>query len=100
MRVTVGKFSLTSFILIYLCDSGSREGDDKEKERAAWCFGPACQRDAVIMTGSGETTVKETDDGARDKSCDGNACHIDEAMPREVNWEWGQLHILSPSISA
>lgn len=36
------------------------------------------------MTGSRETTVKERDDGSRDKSCDGNACHIDEATPREV----------------
>lgn len=73
---------------------------ERKKERAAWCVGPACQGDTVIMTGSRETTVKERDGGARDKSCDGNACHIDEAMPREVRWEWGQLHILSPSISA
>ncbi len=36
------------------------------------------------MTGSRETTVKERDGRARDKSCDGNACHIDEATPREV----------------
>lgn len=36
------------------------------------------------MSGSRETTVKERDGGATDKSCDGNACHIDEATPREV----------------
>lgn len=36
------------------------------------------------MSGSQETTVKQRDSKARDKSCDGNACHIDEATPREV----------------
>lgn len=36
------------------------------------------------MTGSGETTVRGRDGGARDKSCDGNACHIDEATAGEV----------------
>lgn len=38
----------------------------------------------MIITGSGETAARETDGGAGDESCDGNACHIDEATPREV----------------
>lgn len=36
------------------------------------------------MTGSRETTMKGRDGRARDKSCDGNACHINEPMPKEV----------------
>lgn len=36
------------------------------------------------MTGRRETTVKEWDVETRHKSRDGNACHIDEATPREV----------------
>lgn len=36
------------------------------------------------MTGRRETIAKERDSKTRHKSCDGNACHIDEAMPREV----------------
>lgn len=46
--------------------------------------GPACQAEALIMTGTRETTMKERDGGARDKSCDGNTCHINDSMPREV----------------
>lgn len=36
------------------------------------------------MTGSRETTMKGRDGRARDESCDGNACHINESTPKEV----------------
>lgn len=38
----------------------------------------------MILTGSIETTVKGKNGRATDKSCNGNACHIDQATPREV----------------
>lgn len=50
------------------------------------CVGAACKREAVIMTGRGEMTVKGRDmkDQTREPR-DGNACHIDEATAAEVS---------------
>lgn len=70
-----------------------------ERESGVVCWPCVLKREAVIMSGSRETTVKERDGGACDKSCNGNACHIDEATPREVG-NGGHLHIPSPSNSA
>ncbi|KAM3613709.1 uncharacterized protein V6R79_003939 [Siganus canaliculatus] len=64
---------------------GPEKGDDRERERerARLVRG----EEAAIVTGRRETTVKGKDGGARDKSFDGNACHIDEATAREAGNE-------------
>lgn len=56
----------------------------RERESSVERWPPRAGLEAALVTASKDTTVKRRDGEARDKSRDGNACHIDEATPGEV----------------
>lgn len=79
---------LADVLVLFMFVTGVPEkgmtGRERERKGMVWCVSLACSGEAVIMTGRRETTAKERDSKTRHKSCDGSACHIDEAMLREV----------------